>query len=406
MLNNPDVIEKGLMVLENKDIFNIDHEKIYTDLMDRDIKNINVMEFRMVKGQHGFYDCISDPYDINLKGSRWYKKIGKDFYGRAHRIDMAGTIFSDEEVSRFTMEYFKNLKETFKMEYWSDWKETYTEGLSFDVGGIYSLLKECTAYEGIENSYGYAGMGNSMAPIHSEDDDLCSCNICLFGIKVWIVTNAENTKKLRRLITKIGKKLNYNCENVYRHKRTIVTPAFLKKNDIDYSIVHQRPGQIFVSNLMTMHQTLCVTKCFGAACNYATRTWVNMDVHDRCTCDKLTSIGYDKKALQKIQKLLDEKKQHEEDARNILERDLILKKNIPFPDIDIFSPIDMLPMPSHITVSEGGESTNFSVSSGPPPMDTEQEISGKKDCIIRHLKRNQCKGRLTWSPSFIHSQGY
>lgn len=296
---HPSVIEKGFMILENPDVLRIDHRSIYDDLLNKEINKFSMMDFKMIAA--GFYDCENGP----KQGCEWIGKQGKDYFTDEHRMDLEGIIYNDNQICDFTMQQYDGLKRGFTMEYWTDWKETYSGRANFDINKIYSLLRHCDQYDGIEYSLGYAGKSSSMAPIHFEDDDLMSTNLLMFGIKCWIVINAKECAKLKLVFKTFIDKLNVRCTNYYRHKTMILHPGFLKQHDIKYSVVVQRPGQIFVSNVTTMHQTNCVTKTFAGACNFATKSWINIDNHDRCDCFPI--VSYDKKCLQKLQQVIEEK---------------------------------------------------------------------------------------------------
>lgn len=286
------------MILDNPDVINIDHQSVYNELMQHKIENFTSMEFRHLKP--GLY--YSEGADKD-KNDAMIGKEGKEYFCGEHRMDLKGEIYTDDDVAKFTMDHYDQLKNKFRMEYWSDWHETFSAKANFDINAIHSILRFCDDYDGIEYSFGYAGRDKSMAPIHFEDDDLMSVNLLLFGIKIWVVVNRNESEKMKEIIFKqLAADVGSICSSIFRHKTTIIHPGLLKLHNISYSIVVQRPGQIFVSNIATMHQTNSVTKTLAGACNFATNTWIDMFDHDRCLCN--STPKFDKSCLRFIRTFL------------------------------------------------------------------------------------------------------
>lgn len=107
--------------------------------------------------------------------------------------------------------------------------------------GLNSLKNE---HIGINIPVFYVGTKGSVFALHTEDEDLASVNILVYGApKVWYIIPPHEYK---RVIYAVNKLFESDCTNYSRHKSTIVTPAFLEQHKITYSKVIQKLGEMMV----------------------------------------------------------------------------------------------------------------------------------------------------------------
>ena len=284
------VVEKGFMILDTKKLWNLDIDQMYDKLLGTKIDNITTMRFR--RKRSGFYEG-----DL-LKKHSWSGKYGKDYFDSNTPKDNYGNIFSDIEIGELAMRKYDGMASTFNMTYWSDFEDTFTTDTLLNLDSCYSILNHGDSVDGISTAYTYAGRNDSIAAMHEEDDGLLSINICLIGVKVWIILNREETEKLKTILRSEFK--TYSCKSFWKHKCTIITPQFLKKRNIKYSVVYQKPGMAIVTNIHCFHQVINVTQTLAVARNIATDSWVDIPTHDRCYCNE--SPRFDKKLLQTLLK--------------------------------------------------------------------------------------------------------
>ena len=284
------VVEKGFMVLDTKKLWNLDIDQMYQKLLDKKIDNITTIRF--TRKRSGFYEG-----DLLEKHS-WFGKYGKDYFDSNTPKDNYGNILSDIQIGELAMRKYDGMASNFNMTYWSDFEDTFTTNTLLNLDACYSILNNGDSVDGVSTTYSYAGRNDSVAAMHEEDDGLLSVNICLIGIKVWIILNREETEKLKIVLRNEFK--TYSCKSFWKHKCAIITPHFLKKRNIKYSVVYQKPGMAIVTNIHCFHQVINVTQTLAVARNIATESWVDIPTHDRCYCNE--SPRFDKKLLQTLLK--------------------------------------------------------------------------------------------------------
>lgn len=119
------------------------------------------------------------------------------------------------------------------------------------------------------------GTQGSVFPLHTEDEDLLSVNIHLFGAqKIWhIVPPNEYDKIIEQMTTAIQHEYPA-CSNPLRHKTIFVNTDWFKIRNIPFEIVHQNPGDMVIISARSFHQGFNAGNNIAEAVNFADTDWL------------------------------------------------------------------------------------------------------------------------------------
>jgi hypothetical protein len=180
-----------------------------------------------------------------------------------------------------------------------DQKRDYTDDSCFRVGQIRNLLTEfmklgiMQEMEGLTTAYSYLCSWAVHFSNHKEDDNLLSVNLLVKGgAKVWICIKPSCKEKLERLIKNIlvhaGSKEG-SCNDPSAHRSFFFPLSFLHRNEIMYTIVIQKEGEIMVTLPDCHHSGWNWGESVNVAANVATSWWLThamnaSRVSDRSSC--------------------------------------------------------------------------------------------------------------------------
>ena len=75
------------------------------------------------------------------------------------------------------------------------------------------------------------------------------------------------------------------CQNLMRHKDFLVTPDFLKNNNINFTVIYQKAGKFVATFPWAYHEGFNLSLNFAKATNYASRFWLKFGREAKlCTC--------------------------------------------------------------------------------------------------------------------------
>ena len=110
--------------------------------------------------------------------------------------------------------------------------------------------------EGISSPLLYIGQGGrTVATAHQEDFHLGSTNLTWAGWKIWLTISPSSRERLERILQKrLGVK--WECSQALRHSSLILSPLFLRENDIDFRITVCGPGDLISLGPGVYHQVV------------------------------------------------------------------------------------------------------------------------------------------------------
>eukprot|EP00798_Chlamydomonas_sp_ICE-L_P015718 gene15717-21831_t len=146
-------------------------------------------------------------------------------------------------------------------------------GYGWNVRNLGDLLKQegVPAIQGVTTPMTYFGMWRSFFAWHKEDADLQSINFLHWGAaKVWYCVSPKDRAKFERMVENTFPNQRTECPAFIRHKDTLISPAMLRLNGINYMQAKQYPGEFIVLNAAAYHcpisppMTVLGTKSIGS----------------------------------------------------------------------------------------------------------------------------------------------
>ncbi len=221
-----------------------------------DNKPITVSEFRekadkYMESQLGRNKDAS----IEVLERKFWKRLGPTMQYSMYGADMDGTMFSENDDCPWNISKLQSCLQLLLMDQLDDKKE-----------GI----------PGVTTPYLYFGMWASVFCAHTEDMNLLSINYLHAGApKVWYaVAEGEDSRRFENLMASSYHHAKKECPEYLRHKRSLVSPAILKKAGIPYTRVVQYPGDAIITFPGSYHSGFNSGFNVAEATNFATPEWI------------------------------------------------------------------------------------------------------------------------------------
>ncbi|KUI63585.1 Lysine-specific demethylase 4 [Cytospora mali] len=119
---------------------------------------------------------------------------------------------------------------------------------------------------GVTELYWHAGNRGSGTAFHCEDASFRSCNLTLFGWKLWILIRESHTDKFEAWIKRQLRA--GSCDQFVRHCNVLISPARLQAEGIGFDIQCAGPGQMVITAPRQYHAVVNLTACFAIAINF------------------------------------------------------------------------------------------------------------------------------------------
>lgn len=142
---------------------------------------------------------------------------------------------------------------------------------------------------GINTSMHYIGTKGSYTPLHEEDGGLSSINLLKCGKeKVWLVIDYKWQSEVEKLVAEYLTDANVesNCNQILKHKIYFITPNLLKKWNIPYSVLVQKPGDLLFIRSGTYHAVVNTGRNIAEAINYGCDKWNGSYQPSTCKCSE------------------------------------------------------------------------------------------------------------------------
>ena len=131
----------------------------------------------------------------------------------------------------------------------------------------------------------YVGELWATFPLHIEDGDLWSVSFLHWGKpKIWYVIPASHYLALEEKIKCLFKDSEEYCRNFLRHKRTLVSPTFLKEAGIPFEIFVQMAGEYIIIPPRCYHFGFSAGYNVSEATNFATQRLVTREASGVSLC--------------------------------------------------------------------------------------------------------------------------
>ena len=217
---------------------------------------MTVAEFRAKADAYFKQQVGSKELSVELLERKFWKRLGPTMQPSWYGADMEGTLFSDDDSCGWNISKLHSCLQLLLAEQPHD----------DDTGGI----------PGVTTPYLYFGMWASVFCAHTEDMNLLSINYLHAGApKVWYAIAAgEDAQRFEQLCEGHYHQAKSVCEEYLRHKRTLVSPAVLKKAGIPFTTTIQYPGDAVITFPGSYHFGFNTGFNVAEATNFAVPEWV------------------------------------------------------------------------------------------------------------------------------------
>jgi len=192
---------------------------------------------------------------IEVLERKFWKRLGPTMQSSMYGADMDGTLFSKNDDCKWNLSKLQSCLQLLLMDQQDD-----------RVGGI----------PGVTTPYLYFGMWASVFCAHTEDMHLLSINYLHAGApKVWYaVAEGEDSRRFEYFMESNYHHAKKECPEYLRHKRSLVSPAILKKAGIPYTRTVQYPGDTIITFPGSYHSGFNAGFNVAEATNFATPEWI------------------------------------------------------------------------------------------------------------------------------------
>mmetsp|Transcript_9002 Transcript_9002/g.26756 ORF Transcript_9002/g.26756 Transcript_9002/m.26756 type:complete len:616 (-) Transcript_9002:1306-3153(-) len=194
-------------------------------------------------------------HSIEMLERKFWKRLGPTMQSSMYGADMDGTMFSEDDDSDWNLSKLQSCLQLLLIDQKDD-----------KYGGI----------PGVTTPYLYFGMWASVFCAHTEDMNLFSINYLHAGApKIWYaVAEGEDSRRFENLMESNYVHAKKDCPEYLRHKRSLVSPAVLKKAGIPYTMTVQYPGDAIITFPGSYHSGFNTGFNVAEATNFATPEWI------------------------------------------------------------------------------------------------------------------------------------
>lgn len=198
---------------------------------------------------------VGRDHSIEMLERKFWKRLGPTMQSSMYGADMDGTMFSKNDDCDWNLSKLESCLQLLLMDQQDD-----------KYGGI----------PGVTTPYLYFGMWASVFCAHTEDMNLLSINYLHAGApKIWYaVAEGEDSRRFEHLMESNYVHAKKDCPEYLRHKRSLVSPAVLKKAGIPYTMTVQYPGDAIITFPGSYHSGFNTGFNVAEATNFATPEWI------------------------------------------------------------------------------------------------------------------------------------
>lgn len=119
---------------------------------------------------------------------------------------------------------------------------------------------------GINTLYMHMGERGSGTAFHCEDAQLRFYNLNIYGWKLWIMIDPDDTTKFERMLA--SKWALHKCDQSVRHLNIMVSPKKLLEEGIRFDIIRAGPGDLVITLPRQYHAVINQTPSLAIATNF------------------------------------------------------------------------------------------------------------------------------------------
>ncbi|KAK3345115.1 hypothetical protein B0H65DRAFT_425497, partial [Neurospora tetraspora] len=170
---------------------------------------------------------------------------------------------TDDEAKQFLQNIVESPPQNTIPYYVGSFKTSRTPLASLFTSGALSILGDLP---GINTLYMHMGERGSGTAFHCEDAQLRSYNLNIFGWKLWIMIDPNDTTKFERMLA--TKWALHKCDQSVRHLNIMVSPKRLLEEGIKFDIIRAGPGDLVITRPRQYHAVINQTPSLAIATNF------------------------------------------------------------------------------------------------------------------------------------------
>ncbi|KAK3345662.1 hypothetical protein B0H65DRAFT_407739, partial [Neurospora tetraspora] len=170
---------------------------------------------------------------------------------------------TDDEAKQFLQDIVESPPQNTMPYYVGPIDTSGTPLASLFPSGALSILGDLP---GINTLYMHMGERGSGTAFHCEDAQLRSYNLNIFGWKLWIMIDPNDTTKFERMLA--TKWALHKCDQSVRHLNIMVSPKRLLEEEIKFDIIRAGPGDLVITRPRQYHAVINQTPSLAIATNF------------------------------------------------------------------------------------------------------------------------------------------
>eukprot|EP00529_Nitzschia_sp_RCC80_P014836 CAMPEP_0113519954 /NCGR_PEP_ID=MMETSP0014_2-20120614/43808_1 /TAXON_ID=2857 /ORGANISM="Nitzschia sp." /LENGTH=753 /DNA_ID=CAMNT_0000417733 /DNA_START=161 /DNA_END=2419 /DNA_ORIENTATION=+ /assembly_acc=CAM_ASM_000159 len=229
----------------------------------------------------------ADHGDVEVLERKFWKRLGPTMTPAFYGADMEGTLFDeDDECQGWNVSKLKSCLQLLLMDQDDGDDDEGKKGIP-----------------GVTTPYLYYGMWASVFCAHTEDMNLLSINYLHAGApKVWYAVPAgHDARRFEELMASSYQHAKRDCPEYLRHKRSLISPAILKKTGIPFTTTVQYPGDAIVTFPGSYHFGFNTGFNVAEATNFAVPEWIPYGRQAKVCLCRPDSVRFD---MNKFEQLL------------------------------------------------------------------------------------------------------
>jgi len=223
--------------------------------------------------QHQHNHNHNNQYSIETLERKFWKRLGPTMQSSMYGADMDGTLFGKNDDCDWNLSKLQSCLQLLLMDQ-EDTQQDNNNDNNNDNND--NNNNKFDGIPGVTTPYLYFGMWASVFCAHTEDMNLFSINYLHAGApKVWYaVAEGEDSRRFEHLMASNYVHAKKDCPEYLRHKRSLVSPAVLKKAGIPFTSTVQYPGDAIVTFPGSYHSGFNAGFNVAEATNFATPEWI------------------------------------------------------------------------------------------------------------------------------------
>lgn len=122
--------------------------------------------------------------------------------------------------------------------------------------------------KGITSPYWYLGGKFAGTAFHKEDCDLRPMNLVIYGFKIWLIIDTQDTGRFEAWVRRVWGKEAGHDDQWLRHFGLVLPPSMLEAANIKFNLTCAGPGDMVIIPPAQYHYVINMTTSLAIAINF------------------------------------------------------------------------------------------------------------------------------------------